>query len=203
MSQMSMRPLFREPENAFTLIEMLIVISILAVLAAVLTPAVNASISSGQRVSTLSNMRQFGLALTTFLADSNGDFPLDKGTSDDKWSTALSGQNDSAWYNVLPRVSGAKGVGDYAANAAGKAEFYSRRSLFFNPVAKYPADKLTASTPYFAIAMNSKLIQANTQSRMTSVARPAQTVAFLENGLPAETKFRSTQSTYNLSLIHI
>jgi prepilin-type N-terminal cleavage/methylation domain-containing protein len=187
---------FSESEKGFTLVELLVVISVIAVLCVLLLPAVQASVNSAQRTSTLSNMRQFGLSLTTYAAENNGDLPLDKGATDDKWSTAASGQNDSVWYNALPRLRGMKGVGDYAATTAGKAEFYTTRSLFFSPPAKYSPDKLAGNAPSFAIAMNSKLIQASTQSRMASISQPAKTVAFLENGLPLESKFRSTQSSF-------
>ena len=184
-------------ERAFTLVELLVVVSVIAILCALLLPSVRASVSSAQRTTTLSNMHQLGQALINFTMENNGGLPLDKGATDDKWSTAASGQNDSVWYNALPRACGMKGVGDCAASAAGKAEFYSGKSLFFSPTAKYPADKLTASSPYFSIAMNSKLIQANSQARMSSISQPAKTVAFLENGLPQESKFRPTQSAFN------
>ena len=60
--------------TAFTLIELLIVISIIAVLIAVLLPAVSRARSSAKYVMCQSNMRQIGFVFTTFELD-HGTYP--------------------------------------------------------------------------------------------------------------------------------
>jgi prepilin-type N-terminal cleavage/methylation domain-containing protein len=57
---------FQEPAAAFTLIELLVVIAIIAVLAALLLPALATAKEKGKRIAGLSNLRQVGLSLTFY-----------------------------------------------------------------------------------------------------------------------------------------
>lgn len=62
--------------GGFTLIEMLVVIVIIAILAAMLLPAVSRGKRYAQRVSCAGNLRQVGLAYHTFVQDHGGRFPM-------------------------------------------------------------------------------------------------------------------------------
>jgi prepilin-type N-terminal cleavage/methylation domain-containing protein/prepilin-type processing-associated H-X9-DG protein len=61
--------------NAFTLIELLVVIAVIAVLMGILLPALNRTRQQAKKVVCLSNMRQMGIALQTYLIDSDYRLP--------------------------------------------------------------------------------------------------------------------------------
>jgi prepilin-type N-terminal cleavage/methylation domain-containing protein/prepilin-type processing-associated H-X9-DG protein len=69
--------------RAFTLIELLVVIAIIAILAAMLLPALARAKESGKRISCLNNLRQLSLAAQMYVSESQGVYPLRSST--DRW----------------------------------------------------------------------------------------------------------------------
>jgi prepilin-type N-terminal cleavage/methylation domain-containing protein/prepilin-type processing-associated H-X9-DG protein len=63
------------PKKAFTLIEMLIVITIVVILASLLLPALAAAKLQAQQTQCLSNLKQLAVAHTSYIADFDKDFP--------------------------------------------------------------------------------------------------------------------------------
>lgn len=78
--------------RAFTLIEMLIVVTIIGILAALLAPALQKSLESARAMHCLNNLRQCGVALIQYASDYRGRLPHSayKNNLGPVWSVALS-----------------------------------------------------------------------------------------------------------------
>ncbi|MEI8040664.1 MAG: prepilin-type N-terminal cleavage/methylation domain-containing protein [Verrucomicrobiota bacterium] len=62
--------------RAFTLVELLVVIAIIAVLAALLLPALASARDQGRKAACLSNLRQIGIGLINYATDNDGKIPF-------------------------------------------------------------------------------------------------------------------------------
>ncbi len=66
----------RANNHGFTLIELLVVIAVIAILAAMLLPALSSAKDKGRRAVCLSNLRQIGIAITSYAHDNTGQIPF-------------------------------------------------------------------------------------------------------------------------------
>jgi len=84
-------------KKGFTLIELLVVIAIIAILAALLLPALSSAKQTGWQAACLNNQRQLNLAITEFAGDHEDRFP---------YASAWAGEPTGMWAWVADSMSG-------------------------------------------------------------------------------------------------
>ena len=186
----------RNAKRGFTLIELLVVIAILAILAALLLPALARAKEKAYHVCCASNLRQWGLALTMYLDDNNQTLP-DFSIANDT-PGALSGYDqdnihwtdlaafhagrygNSAWFNALPPYVSQYALWQYAPNPA---NFVNGRSIFNCPAARFlPAEVDPLNRVAFSYGINFKgtngVVPAGYPFKATMVLHPSAFVFF-------------------------
>ena len=136
--------------DGFTLIEMLVVIAIIALLAALLLGAIGAALDTAKLTSCKSNLSQWGKALHLYLADGNEKMPTE---GNDGGGLAVVDEA-TAWFNVLPRFLDLESMSEL--DEAGKPLPRPKdRSVFTCPVVRSnAADDYAEGTAFMSYAQN-------------------------------------------------
>lgn len=180
--------------RAFTLLELLIVIGIIAILAAILLPVLGKAKAKVAQTTCLSNLKQLALAAHQYADDDENDFyPLEKPPKSpwhademNLWSVVSDRTNNLVWYNALAQ-DGQLGhdMFYFAATPEHRDEFYER-NIYHCPAARTESF-VGQSRPFFSIAMNSKLSQKEQPFiKRSSILSQPNTPLFLDAGVDGE-----------------
>jgi prepilin-type N-terminal cleavage/methylation domain-containing protein/prepilin-type processing-associated H-X9-DG protein len=163
-------PAIRARLRAFTLIEMLIVIAIIAVLAGLLLPALNRAVAKGRAIGCLNNLKQWGFATQMFASENDDLLPKDG---------APNGVSiEEGWYLELPRTMGVPAY----------HELPWRTNSSVHPGATVwicPANKRRSNgTNLFHYCLNRNVNRtgAGNRVRISSIPQPSSTVWLFDNG---------------------
>jgi len=113
--------------RAFTLIELLVVIAIIAILAALLLPALAKAKDKAQTANCLSNMHQWGLAAVMYASDNADALPHDGmgqgGLYPDSTSPFNGSRDQNQWFNLLPQYMAQQPLFKYTLNAGSSTAY--------------------------------------------------------------------------------
>lgn len=143
--------------RAFTLIEMLVVIAIIALLVGLIVPAVSKALSSATHAKSMSNLRQWGTAMNIYMTESGGDMPARGPSQQPPWGMIAQTHVESvskAWYNTLPPFVGESPLSDIPADE--RVDFLNGQTMHRDPAAKFKISDL-AMRPLFSYSFNSQL----------------------------------------------
>jgi prepilin-type processing-associated H-X9-DG protein/prepilin-type N-terminal cleavage/methylation domain-containing protein len=160
--------------SAFTLVELLVVIAVVALLAALLLPTLGRSKNSAQVVQCASNLRQLGLASQMYWDDNNGAFF--------QWQLGATNGGKLYWFGWLQ--DGAEGKRDYDPAPGALYPYLRGHSIGICPALNYSLAqfKLKANGAAYGYGYNRFLSTKAGQppNNVSRVQRPSEIALFAD-----------------------
>ena len=181
---------YARQRDAFTLIELLTVIAIIGILAAIIIPTVGKVRESARYSTGTSNLREWARANILFAQENKGWIPHDGGPTQEP-SNAIKVNGIGAWWNELPPYIGTLKMSQLADLRPSGVPTITSNSIFVcpnaNSTSKFPTQK-----PWLCYAPSSTLSTTGASGRLTNmnqVPQPSRSVLFAEttNHSPGQT----------------
>lgn len=183
---------FRPPRRAFTLIELLVVVAIIAILAALLLPAMARSKRAAQSIYCISNLKQWALGSKMYADDFNDFVPEEGNTVQSIADKIVSDNFTAAWYNSIPPTVGLPTL--VTLYKGGNSPVPTSMTIFSCPACPEPDPTIYSNPPkvskaFFMYAENSRIC-INKSTRTTlhidntkfgRILKPSDTILFAEN----------------------
>jgi prepilin-type N-terminal cleavage/methylation domain-containing protein/prepilin-type processing-associated H-X9-DG protein len=146
----------RNSPRAFTLIEVLIVAAIIAILAALAVPALTSALDRAKATKDMSNLRQIGILIQTYLNDKDG---------------------------ILPAINLDPGIGKDGPppNPVIYPKYVGSRRVFQSPFDKRAADETDNAPVSYGINENMYTASPGIAGNMTKVVSPSATILMAPN----------------------
>ena len=160
----------------FSLVELLVVIAVIVILAALLFPALSKAKERAKAVKCLSNVKQWTYASHTYCDDNDEYFPYEGNTAD-PIDTDL---NIDAWFNTVAPHAAQSPLKDLYA--MGNIPVRRDNSIFVCPsTTKAPTAPPSMVDPFFMYALNNRIDpNGDARFRREQVLRPSETPVFTE-----------------------
>ncbi len=211
----------RRVSHAFTLIELLVVIAIIAILAALLLPALAKARDKALTANCLSNFKQWGLSAVMYASDNSDNIPRDGMDAGGVYPGANGASHDqNAWFNRLPEFMAQKPLSFYTDNATGNPKKNSQIIPFPGGVGKIwqcPAATMSDSDlnqlsgggaeGFFSYVFNIDLKWQSITDRMPyprmpklgNLPKPVSTVLMTDSIFNAEEGFSTGNTFYSVN----
>lgn len=169
----------RKGELAFTLIELMVVIAIIAILASLLLPVLGQAKKKAMSIACANKVRQWGVALRMYTDDHQEKFPF-KGTPRNPINA---GPNKKAWYNSAASYIGSDALTNLYATKRWPIPGKGGMFMCPDPTNMMLHTMPTTNRPFFAYGMNGRLVSDDGRTYVTedAILKPVQTIIFTDN----------------------
>jgi len=156
-------------DRGFTLVELLVVIVIIAILAALIFPVVGGMLRQGNQTSSAANLRQWYTGFGASLGDNDGSMPSDG------QSGGYNPSDSTAWYTRMPLELKQTPYGAFSSNWPR----LHTRSIWINP--QVPLSASPAGAFIFCYGFNTYLSNsAQPTQKFSRVEHPERTILMSE-----------------------
>ena len=186
---------FASRASGFTFAQLLVSISVGAILVGTILPTLNTAQDTMKAAVCLGNMHQWGLAISLYVADQRDYYPYDG-----QPASPCNPGNTNAWFNILPPYINQPKLCDlYNANTPPTPR---TKGIWTCPSATNTTVTPTMSTPYFMYAISECLHEVGSTHvgfRRSRMVKPATTIIFCEE---PEDNFAETNGSYETAQRH-